>query len=549
MIERRRKLRKNLRGIGVSLIDSAGSINARGRDISANGMQLEIGNPQIQIGDTQGLSFDIIGRDGSRCEIKITGIVKWISPNNAGSGVFAGISFCDLENESRKLISHLIAADQISDLKREELDARNTEIRQHADNALKITLGMITATITGLGANLMNIRYMYLIPLLIIQMGFELYKLELKQIRRIGAYIRCFLEEEIRDLKWETLLYRFRGLSHSVQPYNDRDKFFTLGYYYIALWLSIISLVLEFVNISFIPDRQSNKFYLLVYAVVCFYWFFYRGSKLREENKEFEGGEEVEKEMFSIWQRVKEFEDGICRSKEHFEDMLAVLWQKGIARDFDKTYIDANGSHSRILTVSENKNCYHRERCSTFTVFKKIADQIKNGVHVRLGVNLFFLIKWIAVFSLCVDLIIRLYALSPSVMPYLESRFSPFIWFLSYYWLVPLLVLIIWLNSAKVRIKRRYWASKRYRNGGRVVSMDEVIEELSPEEKELFPWDYTHPQEVSLLEWIFYYGLDKTWVRQRGIWCVSIFGNDFFQKKGAGSFIGDRWYTRKNIKN
>lgn len=536
--EKRSDARFDLRDMDVRITDTPKDTSAKGRNISARGMGLEIEDDSvIEAGrEVVHLNFNVVSPYGAVCNAEISGLIKWRS--SEGKPSCFGVRICDLNSEAREFISRLTANKEISEIRKLELGARNAEIRQHGGNALKITLGMITAAITGLGLSLAKLKYMYLLPLLIIQMGFELYKLELKQIRRLGSYIRCFIEEEVRDLKWENHLYVFRSLSHAIQPYKDKDKFFTFGYYYTAVWLSMIALVLEFTNISFNQDRRSDFFYVPVYIVVCFYWVFYRISRIREDSRDYEGGERVDKEMFNLWRHVRDTEEGFCRRKGHFDELLEALWQRDISPDFGRERM-----HDSREKKSGDNECFHQKNCTAFKVFNKIKERIQKGDNVPLRSNSSFQIKWTEVLLASGLITVMLFMVRQDVMRYLKSKpyLEPFMWFLSYYWLSPFLVLGIILRCAKVRIRRVYWAEKPFFNAGRVVKMDDVTRNLSDEEEELFPLDYVETKSVSLVAWVFYYGWDKTWMREKGIWRVSFFGMTLFKRKDMKDFISERW--------
>ncbi|MDP2912753.1 MAG: PilZ domain-containing protein [Candidatus Omnitrophota bacterium] len=535
--EKRSNARFDLRDMDVLITGVSKDASAKGKNISARGMGLEIEDDSgIEAGKEERLTFNVVGPYGAVCNAEISGLVKWKIPGEKTSCF--GIHICDLNSEAREFISRLTAEKEISEIRKLELGARNAEIRQHGGNALNITLGMITAAIMGLGLSLAQLKYMYLLPLLVIQMGFELYKLELKQIRRLGSYIRCFIEEEVKDLKWENHLYIFRSLSHAIQPYKDKDKFFTLGYYYTAVWLSMIALVLEFTNISFSQDRRSDFCYVSVYSIICLYWVFYRISRIREESRDYEGGERVDKDMFNLWRHVRDTEEGFCRCKGHFDELLEALWQRDIPPDFGR---------ERMYNSRENKSadngCFHRKNCPAFKVFNKIKERIQKGDNVPLHSNSFFQIKWVAALFTFGLITAILFVGRQDVMRYLESKpyLEPFIWFFAYFWLSPFLVLGAILRCAKVRIKRVYWAEKPFFNAGRVVKMDDVTHDLSDEEEELFPMDYVETKSVALFAWVFHYGWDKTWVREKGIWCVSFFGMTLFKREDIKDFISERW--------
>ena len=537
--EKRGDARFDLRDLDVSVHRPGISkdIWAKGKNISARGMGLEIEDDSaIEAGREVRLNFDVVGPYGAVCNAEISGLIKWKRPE--GKPPRFGVRIRDLSPDARGFISRVTARDELSDIIKLELEARNAEIRQHGGNALTITRGMITVAITGLGLSLVQVRFMYLLPLLIIQMGFELYKLELKQIRRLGSYIRCFIEEEVKDIKWENHLYIFRTLSHAIQPTKDKDKFFTYGYYYMAVWLSMIAIVLEFMNISFIKERRDDFFYVSAYIGICLYWIFYRLSRIREESVAYEGGERVDKEMFNLWRHTKETEEGFCGSKGHFDEMLQALWQRDIPPDFG---VERPGDP--LKKRDKDKECFHRKNCAAHKIFDKIKERIKTGDNVPLHPDPSFQKKWLAALLYAAIFTVVLFISRPGFLQYLKSKSSlePFMWLLSYYWLSPFLILGIILRCAKVRIKRVYWAQEPFFDGGRVVDMKDLVRDLSEEEEELFPLDYVEIESVSLLSWVFWYGWDKTRVREKGIWRVSFFGMTLFKRKDTNDFISERW--------
>jgi hypothetical protein len=596
----------SIQGIRIQIVDSLERIRPSNNQDSI----AVFSNPQQEI--KKGSSIDLSLALWENKKIEISGKIKWIKSATFGKIYDLGIGF-DLSDRDRKLISRLLAYDQITEWQKIEYQARSAEIRQYADNAFKITLGMISASIGSLGLALVamtrnELPYLYILPLLVIQMGFGQYVLQLKRIRRMGNYIRCFLEEETKDLQWEERIANFRNLSHSVMEDKDRDKFYSLGYYCAALWLASIAFIFGAIRIFNLINQSINSWQLSdwlysgVFIIVANYWFFYRNPKLREQSKDYEGGGKLDRDMLNLWQRVKAFQEGICKNTKHFEIILQALWKQYFAEDFEEVYINGVTSTIKIRSILERESkddsrqlvfknlftqpkriwlsgrivfrtdfeqqlkklenklttqtiknlndlwlntgarlynnnaireyCDHSKRCNVFRLFQRICDNLGQDLSesnkIILKPTFWFCLSWGLMGVIAISMGFFLARIN-----LLHQVFIIILW----PWLLIILLILI-----KVRIKRIYWADKPRQAISKVIKLDKLVESLTDEEKELFPADYINPRIKSLFVWIFYYGKDKTWGREKGYWSINIGDWIIFKKENTNVFCPDMWH-------
>ena len=312
-----------------------------------------------------------------------------------------------------------------------------------------------------------------------------MYQTHLKRIRRMGSYIKNFLEPRLRGAEWEYRLFIFRDITHTLKT-NPKDKFYTLGYWWVAIHLGILALIVGFTKLfvkydeEFVISVDHQKWIAGFVYGIAFIYFIFRIVNMRKQSKNYEGGGGFEKEMDRIWKRVKQYNNGFCKDLRHFKKLLNVLCQKEIPQDIEKVYIKKKGE------------CPHTENCRLNDIVKKLQDSLEdNDKENRLRRSksyTFLIITFISLFSLNVISI----------------------WFANNYWTFFLAIGFIltifgMLIFKKVKVKKIYFRNKRTK---KMLAIDSNT--TGP-----FPSNYVNPKIKSLLAWYFWYGWKKEWGKEK----------------------------------
>lgn len=326
-------------------------------DISMGGIQIQLPlRFSFSEGDSVNLFFLLKQRskNGAAVSIKSQGDVQRLSDKSTQLGVYRiGIKFRGLsEDQVAQLFEALDLQQAISEELKSEYEARNREIMTYANNAFLVTTGTITTGITFLGAIVANwggFKYLSFILLIVFDVGFHLYRVQLSRIRRIGSYIRCILEPRIKNCNWEDDLFEFRRTTHALGNL-DRNKFYSLEYYGIAVLFTLITgvcliimLASSFPSTTSVWNTVSIRYALSITLFGGYffgYWCFYRLAHMRSHSKELEGGDKLDKQMGSFWHYVKQKQLGLCSNESHGHANLMALWGTKINAYFDEKLKD-----------------------------------------------------------------------------------------------------------------------------------------------------------------------------------------------------------------
>lgn len=538
LIQRRKAIRANYpdENIELTTLGSSSSYECKGEDISVKGIRVRTLNDNLPVGTPVTITFHILVQDEIE-EVTAEGVVVWqkeiTRKENLKEKYRLGIKFQGLNLRVQDAISQYIAPDKISEEQKAEYQHLRREIHNCISNLLKITLAVNGATLTFLGVSLAHQNpFLPLIPLLIIELGFRLFKLQLEKMRRIATYIRCFFESQVRDLKWEDYLYSLREIVHlgekaySIKEYYNTAKYlgsicFIIGIYWVCIYsdLSFQSYIV----------KGEIRLLWMIYLFAGFWWFTLSLPRIGKESVWLKGASSFEKEFYCFWNQIKRYKEGFCSDFDHLRKILRIL----SGRENLKSIQDLKELEK------DEKKCFYSKSCP-------LNSKVRNLMHRfrKLGNNQAHLRRKNTLYIFAILTILFLIIFLPVSLAITLFKYDIFIWHTN-----PIVCLgtgllcielLLGMIVIKVRIRNKYYRSLKKDGRETLVRCDWLQQSNnidSSEDKILQfpPLNYIEPKTVPLLSWIFYYGMKKTWARNKVCFLREKWG------KSSKDFIQDMW--------
>ncbi len=536
-IQRRRTIRADYpnEDIKIALAKKEAYKNGYiGENLSVTGIRLRTSDERLVKNREVWINFRVL----DQTEINANGKIIWrksISDENIKEQYRLGVEFLNLELKDREAISRSIFSDELNEEQKIEYQHLRQEIHACIDNLLKITLAVNTLTFTFIGASLaINNPFLFLLPLLMIELGFRLFKLQLLKIRRTSTYIRIFFETQFRNLKWEEHLYRLREIldlekkAYSIKEYYNTAKFLGLACFSIGIYRADSLFRSCFEGKITCPNLLLS---LLIYLIAGLLWFSYSLPRIREEVIGLKGAGGSEKEFYYYWKQIKRYKEGLCFDFDHMREILRNL----SGREKLKSIQDLENLHR------EEKKCFNWESCPLNLMVYDLINKFKdpnNEVRLKRN-NIRFILTVVSLLILFVTLpvilahYVFLYTLKHEISIWYKN---PIVYFC---------ILLLLGMAAKVRIQNKYYQIlDENKKGGKILfrcgSLRKFNDVNLSEDKILQfpPSNYTEFKTVPLLSWIFYYGTKELWARN-GIYFLR-------EKWGKSSkdFVQDMWLEK-----
>jgi hypothetical protein len=516
-IQRRKTIRANYPGEDIKIaLTRDEDCNYKGKytgeDLSATGIGLRTSDERLREGAEININFRVLDQK----EINANGKVVWrklTDNDNINEKYRLGVKFYNLDLMNREAISKSIFSDGISEEQKIEYRHLREEIHNCINNLLKITLTVNTLTFAFIGASLaIGNPFLFLLPLLMIELGFRLFKLQLLKIRRIATYIRAFFEPQLRNLKWEEHLYKLREIldlkkkAYSIKEYYNTAKFLGLVCFSIGIYRGDVLFRSFFEGDISYPKLLLS---LLIYSIAGFLWFSYSLPRIKEESIGLKGAGGSEKEFYYYWEQLKRHKENLCFDFSHMCEILRKL----SGREKLESIQDLEG-----LRAKEEK-CFDWKNCPLNSIVRNLIDNFKNPCNeVRLKRNnaLYIFVAAAEIFLLLFFAALPIILVHYAFLYTLKHEIS--IWYKNP--LVYLCIILLLGMAMKVRIKNIYYRIFGKNSGGEgiLVKSDclREFDDVNPSEDETLqfpPSNYMEYKTVPLLSWIFYYGTKEVWAR------------------------------------
>ena len=492
--------------------------NFAGENLSVNGICVESTNSTPQVGDFVGVSFNILG--GARKKtVHARAKIKW-KKNVSSFGSLSvryhlGLEFENLDASSEKIISDAIRAKHFSVAQQKEYDSLRKEIGCCQNNLQTIILSVVSICVTIIGTSMIikdaKLPFLFALPLLVIWLGFHLYKYQLERMRRNASYLRCFIEPAHKDLHWEESLYVFR------RTQNIEDK--KLDYYQTSVFLSILCFAVGAFNVfyffksseaDFIHNSYWTKYAVLaLYGVLALGWFSYWLPKIKKHFRRHTGADVVETRFFDIWESVKRYKSGYCSDLDHFRALSDVIY--GERECSSLKGIKKLIKHDKGLCSSSAPHCVANKYLRVIRIVFYL--MYKNGKSINFKIDKLGML-WQSIFfiNVFIGLALTVYGLYIKHVMSADVDLS-FAYFLS--------LLLLATTTFKVDIKQKYipmiirddkvsfFDIRLFKS--EIKKRDEILSNYFPKPNSL------ETKSVPVFSWMFYYSLLKGCTRDRRV--------------------------------